>query len=109
MQWALHTIGPILAPDHTIIAVDIWGMGQSTISYTGDYTASADPRDLKGVVMLFTINQTYIVTYHEAMKRQPHSTSKSPIYQMSCLLGICGPSFGYEKTLSLVEIGVTEF
>ena len=49
-----HTIGPILADNYTVIAVDFRGMGQSIIPSNGDYTSLTTAKDLKGVLISLT-------------------------------------------------------
>lgn len=58
-----HTIGPILAQNHTVIAPDIRGMGDSSLSKTANYTARAAGSDLKAILDFLHINQTYVFAH----------------------------------------------
>lgn len=58
-----HTIGPILAQNHTVIAPDIRGMGDSSLSATANYTARAAGADLKAILDFLNINQTYVFAH----------------------------------------------
>lgn len=55
-----HTIGPILAQNYTVLAVDLRGMGSSSIPRDGDYSAETVSTDLQGVLDFLKINQTYV-------------------------------------------------
>ena len=103
----MQTIGPILAQDYTVIAVDIRGMGQSTIPASGDYTSSTAAKDLKGVLDFLNINQTYIVAHDKgigqtaALNAKYRSLIKRAVHSEYVL-----PGFGYEDIASR-ELGVT--
>jgi pimeloyl-ACP methyl ester carboxylesterase len=55
-----HTIGPILAQNYTLIAVDNRGCGSSSIPRNDDYSAETVSNDLVGVLNFLKINQTYV-------------------------------------------------
>ena len=90
-----------------MIAVDIRGMGQSTIPASGDYTSSTAAEDLKGVLDFLSINQTYIVAHDKgngqtaALNAKYRSLIKRAVYSEYAL-----PGFGYEDAVSR-EFGVT--
>lgn len=102
-----HTIGPILAQNYTVIAVDIRGMGQSTIPNSYDFTSATASEDLKGVLDFLNINQTYLVAHDKgngqsaALNVKYRSLVKRAVYTEYAL-----PGFGYERVVS-PELGVT--
>jgi len=62
-----HTIGPILAQNYTVIAVDLRGCGSSSIPRNGDYSAETVASDLKGVLDFLQINQTYVFSHDKGV------------------------------------------
>ena len=106
-QLTWHTIGPILAQNYTVIAIDIRGMGQSTIPASYDFTSSTAAEDLKGVLDFLSINETYIVAHDKgngqatALNTKYPSLVKRAIYTEYAL-----PGFGYEDIFS-PELGQT--
>ncbi|KAF2259501.1 putative hydrolase [Lojkania enalia] len=62
-----HTIGPIIAQKHTVIAPDIRGCGDSSLSRTGNYTAQAAGADLKAILDFLSINQTYVFAHDKGV------------------------------------------
>lgn len=102
-----HAIGPILAQNYTVIAVDIRGMGQSTIPSSYDFTSATASEDLKGVLDFLNINQTYLVAHDKgngqaaALNAKYRSLVKRAVYTEYAL-----PGFGYEHIFS-PELGVT--
>ena len=107
VQLTWHTIGPILAQNYTVIAIDIRGMGQSTIPGSYDFTSSTAAEDLKGILDFLNINQTYLVAHDKgngqsaAFNAKYRSLVKRAVYTEYAL-----PGFGYEKVVN-PELGVT--
>ncbi|CAN8099542.1 unnamed protein product [Discula destructiva] len=58
-----RTIGPILAQNYTVIAVDNRGAGDSSIPSDGNYTAAASADDLKGLLDFLNITETYVFSH----------------------------------------------
>ncbi|KAH8803573.1 Alpha/Beta hydrolase protein [Xylogone sp. PMI_703] len=56
-------IGPILAENYTVIAVDNRGTGDSSIPSDGNYTFMAYAEDLKGIMDFLNIKETYIISH----------------------------------------------
>lgn len=102
-----RTIGPILAQNYTVVAVDIRGMGQSTIPSSHDFPSATASEDLKGVPDFLIINQTYLVAHDKgngqsaALNAKYRSLVKRAAYTEYVL-----PGFGYERVFS-PELGVT--
>ena len=84
-----------------MIAVDIRGMGQSTIPASYDFTYSTAAKDLKGVLDFLDINEIYVVAHDKgngqaaALNAKYPSLVKRAIYTEYAL-----PGFGYEKIFS---------
>lgn len=57
------TIGPILAQNYTVIAVDNRGAGDSSLPPDGNYTAAASADDLKAVLDFLNITETYVFSH----------------------------------------------
>ncbi|KAI9726677.1 MAG: hypothetical protein M1834_008942 [Cirrosporium novae-zelandiae] len=92
-----HTIGPILAQNYTVIAVDIRGCGDSSIPANNDYTASTGAEDLKGVLDFLGINQTYVFSHDKGVGLAAALATKYPSYVKR--IGFADyplPGFGYE-------------
>jgi pimeloyl-ACP methyl ester carboxylesterase len=62
-----HTIGPILAQNYTVIAPDIRGCGDSSLSAEGNYTAEAAGTDLKAILDFLNITQTYVFAHDKGV------------------------------------------
>lgn len=62
-----HTIGPIIAQNHTVIAPDNRGGGDSSLSKTANYTAAAGGSDLKAILDFLNINQTYVFAHDKGV------------------------------------------
>ena len=56
-------IGPILAQNYTVIAMDNRGCGDSSIPYSYDFAAPTVAEDIKGVLDFLHVNQTYILGF----------------------------------------------
>lgn len=98
-QITWHTIGPLLAQNHTVIAVDIRGMGSSTIPLSYDFTSSTASEDLKGVLDFLHINQTYLVAHDKGNGQSAALAAKYPAtVKRAVFTEYILPSFGYEKT-----------
>jgi len=63
LQLTWHTIGPILAQNYTVIAVDIRDMGQSTNPNSYEFSSSTAAEHLKGVLDCLNISQTDTVVH----------------------------------------------
>lgn len=61
------TIGPILAQNYTVIAVDNRGCGDSSLAVSGNYTASAASEDLFGVLQFLNITQAYVAGHDKGV------------------------------------------
>lgn len=101
MTW--HTIGPILAQNHTVIAVDIRGTGQSTIPpiTAYDFTASTTAEDLKGVLDFLHINETFLVAHDKGNGQATALAAKySSMVKRAVFMEYVLPGFGYENSFS---------
>ncbi|KAL7904758.1 Alpha/Beta hydrolase protein [Trichoderma velutinum] len=58
-----RTIGPILAENYTVIAVDNRGAGDSSLPPDGNYTVMASAEDLKSVLDFLNITSAYVVSH----------------------------------------------
>ena len=80
-----HTIGPYLAQYDTVIAVNLRGMGQSTIPSSYDFT-SATSEDLNGILDFLNINQTYLVAHDKGGRESAalNAEYRSPVKRAIC-------------------------
>ncbi|CAG8949000.1 hypothetical protein HYFRA_00002128 [Hymenoscyphus fraxineus] len=60
-------IGPILAQNYTVIAVDNRGCGDSSLAISGNYTASAASEDLYGVLKFLNITEAHVVGHDKGV------------------------------------------
>ncbi|RFU81907.1 soluble epoxide hydrolase [Trichoderma arundinaceum] len=58
-----RTIGPLLAENYTVIAVDNRGAGDSSLPPDGNYTVMASAEDLKSVMDFLNITSTYVLSH----------------------------------------------
>ncbi|KAL6834277.1 Alpha/Beta hydrolase protein, partial [Trichoderma sp. SZMC 28015] len=58
-----RTIGPLLAENYTVIAVDNRGAGDSSLPPDGNYTVMASAEDLKGVLDFLNITSAYVLSH----------------------------------------------
>jgi pimeloyl-ACP methyl ester carboxylesterase len=94
-------VGPILAQKYTVIAIDLRGMGDSSIPFSYNFTASAAGADIKAVLDFLHINQTYIFGHDKGSGVAAAFTAQNR--QMVKRIGISEyafPGFGYETTQS---------
>ncbi|UKZ76931.1 hypothetical protein TrVFT333_004646 [Trichoderma virens FT-333] len=61
LTWRI--IGPLLAENYTVIAVDNRGAGDSSLPPDGNYTVMASAEDLKGVMDFLNITSTYVLSH----------------------------------------------
>lgn len=94
-----RTIGPILAEKYTVIAVDNFGSGDSSIPADGNYTFMASADAMKSVLNFFNINSTYVVAHDvgsgiaAALATKYRSLVKRLVVAEFAL-----PGFGYETS-----------
>ncbi|KAF2035050.1 putative hydrolase [Setomelanomma holmii] len=62
-----HTIGPILAQNYAVIAPDNRGGGDSSLSLSNNYTASAGGQDLKAILDYLNITRTYVFAHDKGV------------------------------------------
>lgn len=58
-----HTVGPLLASSHTVIAPDLPGMGQSTLSEKGEYSSEAAAEAVLTLLDFLSIKRFAIFGY----------------------------------------------
>ncbi|TFA97451.1 hypothetical protein CCMA1212_010821 [Trichoderma ghanense] len=58
-----RSIGPLLAENYTVIAVDNRGAGDSSLPPDSNYTVMASAEDLKGVLDFLNITSTYVLSH----------------------------------------------
>lgn len=61
LTWRI--IGPLLAENYTVIAVDNRGAGDSSLPPDGNYTVMASAEDLKSVMDFLNISSTYVLSH----------------------------------------------
>ena len=98
MKLTFHTIGPILAQNYTVIAVDLRGAAQSTIPRDGDYTSETVSEDLKGVLDFLNITQAYVFGHDKGCGPVAALTAKySSLVKRVGFSEYLLPGFGYES------------
>lgn len=60
-------IGPILAEHYTVIAPDNRGMGESSLSASGNYTAAAGGEDLVALLNFLNIREAYVFAHDKGV------------------------------------------
>lgn len=58
-----HKVGPLLSSKYTVIAPDLPGMGQSTLSESGNYTSAAAAEAVIALLDLFNIEKVAVFGY----------------------------------------------
>ena len=93
-----HTIGPILAQNYTVIAVDLRGAAQSTIPRDNDYTSETVSEDLKGVLDFLNITKVYVLGHDKGCG--PTAALSAKYRSLVKRVGFSEyplPGFGYES------------
>ncbi|KAF2251979.1 alpha/beta-hydrolase [Trematosphaeria pertusa] len=100
-----HTIGPILAQNYTVIAPDIRGMGDSSLSSTANYTAAAAGADLKGILDFLRINQTYIFAHDKGVGLATSLAIEHPeVVSRFILAEYALPGYGYPTEVTSPDL-----
>lgn len=95
-----HTIGPMLAQNYTVIAPDIRGMGDSSLSKTANYTARAAGSDLKAILDFLNIEQTYVFAHDKGGGLAASLAIEHPEVVARLILSEYPlPGFGYPTTV----------
>jgi pimeloyl-ACP methyl ester carboxylesterase len=90
-------MGPILAENYTVIAVDKRGMGDSTLPANNDYSAETIAGDLKGVLDFLNITEVLVFAHDKGCGPAMGLAAKYPGLVKAIGVGEYGlPGFGYE-------------
>lgn len=92
-----HTVGPILAQNYTVIAVNLRGIAQSTIPRYNDHTAETLAEDLKGVLDFLKISKAYVFSHDQGGAPAAALSIKYPsLVQRVGISEFPLPGFGFE-------------
>ncbi|KAH7085983.1 Alpha/Beta hydrolase protein [Paraphoma chrysanthemicola] len=96
-----HTIGPILAQNHTVIAPDNRGGGNSALSPTNNYTALAGGADLKAILDYLNITQTYVLAHDKGVGLATSLAIEHPeVVARIILADYALPGYGYSTEVT---------
>ncbi|KAF2871446.1 Alpha/Beta hydrolase protein [Massariosphaeria phaeospora] len=100
-----HTIGPILAQNYTVIAPDIRGMGDSSLSTSGNYTAHAAGTDLKAILDFLDITQTYVYAHDKGVGLATSLALEHPALVKRIILSeYVLPGYGYTTEVTSADL-----
>ncbi|KAK6450117.1 hypothetical protein FP744_10006367 [Trichoderma asperellum] len=91
-------IGPILAEQYTVIAVDVRGTGDSSIPPNEDYTCETVAGDLKGVLDFLNITSAYVFAHDSGVGMATALAIQHPsMVKRLAIAEYLFPGFGYEQ------------
>lgn len=91
-------IGPILAQNHTVIAPDNRGAGDSSVPPDDDYSAESSAADLKGVMDFLNITSAYVFAHDKGVGMATALAIQQPdMVKRLVLAEYPLPGFGYEQ------------
>jgi pimeloyl-ACP methyl ester carboxylesterase len=100
-----HKIGPILAQNYTVIAPDIRGCGDSSLSRTANYTALAAGTDLKAILDFLNITQTHVFAHDKGVGLATSLAIEHPdVVSQIILAEYPLPGFGYPTSVTSPDL-----
>ncbi|KAL7930250.1 Alpha/Beta hydrolase protein [Trichoderma chlorosporum] len=95
LTWRI--VGPLLAENYTVIAVDNRGAGDSSLPPDGNYTVTASAEDLKSVLDFLNITSTYVLSHDMGAGMATALAVKYPnLVQRLVVAEYLLPGFGFE-------------
>lgn len=94
-------IGPILAEKYTVIAPDNRGQGDSSLSYSDNYTAPAAGADHKAILDFLNINKTMVFAHDKGVGLATSLALENPqLVERMILAEYPLPGYGYTTCVS---------